>query len=596
MATTQEPAVRVAKMEAPAVDKVYVDTDVGIDDETADGTEAKPYKSLAYAYIQNIDKTGKEYLMRASTTTTAGGDAADEAMRLQWKAPAKSTAKKAQTLLDGHKKKLAKLQQTQAKEEEQRQQRAKNLEAAKLVKLSEDTTLPAAKTIKLWQKDVPLGEAAKGSKGTRVRVFGRIHRLRAQKQATFLTLKDGYGYLQCVLAAGPLTQTYEALLFAQETSLWVYGELRTVPEGATAPDGRELHVDFFEVFGRAPGDAEAITNIVATGQQDPWEADMLDKRHLVLRGDKASAVMKLRSILYESFVLAYRQRRIAAVSPPAFVQTQVEGGSTLFRVPYYSEDAYLTQSSQLYLETCLPSLGDVYCIEKSFRAEKSLTRRHLAEYTHIEAELDGIVFEDLLTHVEDMICAVVDAVLADPAGRELVQLLNPGFVKPARPFRRMRYADAIDWLNAQDPPVPNEFGQPHVFGDDIAEAAERKMVDTLNVPVLLTHFPVEVKAFYMKKDPADLRVTESVDVLMPTVGEIVGGSMRMEGYEELLAAFKNKGLNPEPYYWYLDQRKYGTSPHGGYGLGLERFLAWIANQHTVRTCCLYPRFMGRAKP
>lgn len=594
MATTQDPAARVVPVTEK--EKVYVDTDVGHDDATADGSEAKPYKTLGYAYIQNVDKAGKEYLTRASTTGPAGGEAADAAARLQWKAPAKSAAKKAQTLLDGHKKKLAKLQQTQAKEEEQRQQRAKNLEAAKLVTIAEDKSLPAAQKIKLWQKEVPLGDAAAGVAGTRVRVFGRIHRLRVQKQATFLTLKDGYGHLQCVLAAGPLTQTYEALLFAQETALWVYGELRKVPAGATAPDGRELQVDYYEVYGRAPGDAEAITNIVATGQQDPWEADMLDKRHLVLRGDKASAVMKLRSLLYETFVQGYRERRVTAVSPPAFVQTQVEGGSTLFRVPYYNEDAYLTQSSQLYLETCLPSLGDVYCIEKSFRAEKSLTRRHLAEYTHVEAELDGIAFEDLLVHIEDMICAVVDGVLQDPVGKALVELLHPGFVRPTRPFRRMRYSDAIDWLNAQDPPVPNEFGQPHVFGDDIAEAAERKMVDTLNVPVLLTHFPVEVKAFYMKKDPADLRVTESVDVLMPNVGEIVGGSMRMDGYAELLAAFESKGLNPEPYYWYLDQRKYGTSPHGGYGLGLERFLAWMANQHTVRTCCLYPRFMGRAKP
>lgn len=593
MASAQDPAVRVDKVEAPPV---YIDTDVGKDDESADGTEAKPFKSLAHAYIQNLDKPTKEYLMRSSTTTPAGPDAADEAARLQWKTPAKSAAKKAQTLLDGHKKKLARAEQTAAKEEEQKQQRAKNLEAAKSVTITEDSSLPKAQTIKLWQKDVPLGDPAKDVKGTRVRVFGRIHRLRVQKQATFLTLKDGYGLLQCVIAAGPLTSTYEALLFAQETSLFLFGELRTVPEGATAPDGRELHVDYYEVYGRAPGDAEAITNIVASGQQDPWESDMLDKRHLVLRGDKASAVMKLRSVLYESFILGFKERRIAAVSPPAFVQTQVEGGSTLFRVPYYNEDAYLTQSSQLYLETCLPSMGDVYCIEKSFRAEKSLTRRHLSEYTHIEAELDAIVFDDLLVHIEDMICSVVDAVLADPAGKELIELLHPGFVKPSRPFKRMKYTDAIDWLNAQDPPVPNEFGQPHVFGDDIAEAAERKMVDTLNVPVLLTHFPAEVKAFYMKKDPNDLRVTESVDVLMPNVGEIVGGSMRMDGYDELMAAFKSKGLNPEPYYWYLDQRKYGTSPHGGYGLGLERLLAWLANQHTVRTCCLYPRFMGRAKP
>jgi len=144
----------------------------------------------------------------------------------------------------------------------------------------------------------------------------------------------------------------------------------------------------------------------------------------------------------------------------------------------------------------------------------------------------------------------------DPTAAALVKMLNPDFKRPARPFKRMKYTEAIDWLNAHDPPILNEEDKPHVFGDDIAEAAERKMVDTIGLPVLLTDFPVEVKAFYMKKDASDRRVTESVDVLMPNVGEIVGGSMRMDDYDELMAAFKNKGLDPAPYYWYSDQRKW----------------------------------------
>jgi asparaginyl-tRNA synthetase len=277
-----------------------------------------------------------------------------------------------------------------------------------------------------------------------------------------------------------------------------------------------------------------------------------------------------------AFRKAYAEQRCLEVTPPCMVQTQVEGGATLFSFDYYGQTAYLTQSSQLYLETCIPSLGDVFTVSPSFRAEKSLTRRHLSEYTHIEAELDFIEFPDLLSHLEEIICRVIDLVLSDSETAEMIKSLRksagedfknkdgftaPGeFQRPTRPFRRMKYAEAIDWLNEHD--IPNEDGKPHAFGDDIAEAAERKMTDMLNVPIFLTHFPVEIKAFYMKKAPEDLRVTESMDVLMPGVGEIVGGSMRMEDYDELLAAYKREGIGAGPYYWYTDQRRYGTSPHG----------------------------------
>ncbi|KAK2032725.1 asparaginyl-tRNA synthetase [Colletotrichum caudatum] len=583
MAAVQELAERLK-----SDDKVYVDTDAGADEPTTTGTESSPFKSLAAAYIANNDSvTSRQFLTRASKT----GD--DEAARLEWKEPAKSAVKKAQSALDAHRKKLAKQAQIEAKEEELKKARQQALEAAKQVVIKEDESLPPAKRITIGEKNVQLGEGDK--KGDRVKIAGRIHRLRAQKQATFITLVDGYGHLQCVLQAGDLTKTYDALTFAQGTSLWVYGELKKVPEGQTAPDNRELHVDYYKVIGTSPTDEDAITNKVSL-LQNQWDSQMLDNRHLVLRGDNASAIMKIRAAVEWAFCKTYKDLKITKVSPPALVQTQVEGGATLFSVPYYDEAAYLTQSSQLYLETVLPSLGSVYCIEKSFRAERSLTRRHLSEYTHVEAELDFIEFPDLLEHLEEVMCRVIDNVLADEEIAAFIKELNPDFKKPVRPFMRMKYTDAIDWLNAQDPPILNEDGEPHKFGDDIAEAAERKMTDAINKPIFLTHFPTEIKAFYMKKDPNDPRVTESVDCLMPGVGEIVGGSMRMEGYEELMAAYDREGIPSKDYYWYTDQRKYGTSPHGGYGLGLERFLAWLANQHTVRTTCLYPRYMGRCKP
>ncbi|KAK3301971.1 uncharacterized protein B0T15DRAFT_541583 [Chaetomium strumarium] len=567
--------------------KCYIDPAVGKDDETADGSEAKPYQSLYYALVQHLDKPAPAYLTRPAAPKEDGTGPA-------WEEPAKSAMKKATGRVDAYKKKLAKEQASARQEEEERKQRLKNLEDARKIVLKEDPSLPPAVRIKLNNKSVELGDGA-SKKGTRVKVYGRIHELRVQKTTTFITLKDGYGYLQCILQAGDLTKNYDALMFAIETALVLYGEMRSVPAGAKAPDNRELHVDYYKVLGAAPSDLDAITNKVSM-QQDPWDAQMLDNRHLVLRGENASAVMKLREFVELAFIDTYREMEFRKVSPPAMVQTQVEGGATLFKYDYYGEEAYLTQSSQLYLETVMQSLGNVYCIEKSFRAEKSLTRRHLSEYTHIEGELDFIDFDELLEHLEELISRVVDKVLADETMSGYMKHLNPNFQKPSRPFLRMKYADAIEWLNKQDPPILNEEGKPHVFGDDIAEAAERRMTDIINRPIFLTHFPVEIKAFYMKKDPNDRRVTESVDVLMPGVGEIVGGSMRMDDYDELIEAYKKNGIPHEPYYWYTDQRKYGSSPHGGYGLGLERFLAWMANQHTVRTCSLYPRFMGRCKP
>jgi asparaginyl-tRNA synthetase len=194
--------------------------------------------------------------------------------------------------------------------------------------------------------------------------------------------------------------------------------------------------------------------------------------------------------------------------------------------------------------------------------------RHLAEYTHVEAELAFITFDDLLTHIESMICDSVDAVLADPVAGPLVRELNPDFVAPVRPFLRMDYKKAIEWLNEHDILFQDDDStlppRPHRDGDDIAEAAERKMTDILNVPMFITGFPREMKAFYMKRFEHDERYTESCDLLMPGVGEIVGGSMRMTDLGQLLEGYKEHGIDPTPYYWYNDQRTYGTMEHGGW--------------------------------
>lgn len=348
--------------ESAAVEsKVYIDTERGADDQSADGSEAQPFKSLAYAYIQKLDTSKYQFLVRVQDKTPEAPE------QPAWQEPTKSAVKKAQGVLAQYK---TKLEKQRALEEEQQKQRLKSLEEAKSVVVKEDPSLPKPVKITLRNKDVELGDAEK--KGTRVKVYGRIHRLRAQKHATFITLVDGYGQLQCVLPAGDLTKSYDALLFAQGTSLAVYGEMKKVPEGHSAPDNRELQVDYYEVIGHAPSDKDAITNRVSSSQNQ-WDSAMLDNRHLVLRGETASSLIKVRSAVELAFIQVYEKMNFTKVSPPALVQGQVEGGATLFDVPYYQERAFLTQSSQLYLETVLPSLGNVYCIEKSFRAEKSLS-------------------------------------------------------------------------------------------------------------------------------------------------------------------------------------------------------------------------------
>lgn len=569
---------------------IHIDESTG-SDTTGKGTPDQPYQSLAFALFTHGSSDG--FLTRKDSSGT-------------YEEPTQSSLKKAKKTADGLEKKRKKqeeLAEQKAKAQgDEQEKREKLLEESKKIVLTEDVSLPSAKKAKISQLS--------DLRSQRVRVFGWVHRLRSQKGIIFVVLRDGTGYLQTVLS-GVVSQTYDALTLTLESSIELVGTLQVVPEGKTAPDGHELIVDYWKVVGAAPGADDAFTNRLNEKSDPSIQADL---RHLVIRGETASSVLRLRAYLLSAFRDSLVNHHLLEVTPPCLVQTQVEGGATLFSLNYYGQPAYLTQSSQLYLETCLPSLGDVFCVQESFRAENSHTRRHLSEYTHLEAELAFISFDDLMDHIETIICETVDQLLANPVSAGLIQQLNPGFQTPERPFKRMSYFDAIAWLvkheikhaaeDAEGNVILDESGQAkmvdHVVGDDIAEAAERQMTDIIGTPVFLHSFPAELKAFYMKKLPAEEGAktvyTESCDLLMPNVGEIVGGSMRISDMEELLVAYKREGIDPAPYYWFTDQRKYGTCEHGGYGLGVERFLAWLANRYTVRECSLYPRWPGRATP
>lgn len=540
---------------------VYVNEKTGQDVADA-GTEAAPFLTAAYAlFTKGDDVTIQVYKWP------------DDEPEGYYPITA-SAMKKAKKNAEGLKKKAEK---AAAKPETVAEKKA-----APEITFTEDSSLPKATNIKLRL----IGEHV----DERVQVQGWIHRLRVQKNQIFMTVRDGSGFLQVVLT-GDLAKARQSQELTMETTVRVKGTISKLPEGKTAPGGVELKADYYEIVGAAPSGDDAFTNKVQEGA-DPLY--LLDMRHLTLRGDQLLAVMKVRAALMRSVRRFYDEEHLTEVTPPCMVQTQVEGGLTLFKMDYYGEEAYLTQLSQLYLETCLPALGDVYCVQESFRAEKSHTRRHLSEYTHIEAELAFIEFEDMLLHLERLMTKIVQYTMEDPVAGPLIKQLNPNFKAPQMPFKRMQYIEALDWLNEHG--IKNEDNEEFKFGDDIAEAAERKMTDTIGEPILLTRFPVEIKSFYMQKCADDPRVTESVDVLMPNVGEITGGSMRTFDHDELLAAFKREGLDTAAYYWFIDLRKYGTCPHGGYGLGTERILAWLCDRFTVRDCSLYPRFTGRCKP
>uniref|UniRef100_A0A674AE72 Asparaginyl-tRNA synthetase 1 n=1 Tax=Salmo trutta TaxID=8032 RepID=A0A674AE72_SALTR len=500
--------------------ELYVSDKEG-NDQDGDGTEQKPFKTS----LRALTFAGKEPFPTIYVDSQKEGE--------RWAVISKTQRKNVKKLFA---REQMKSESKDKKEAEDSERREKNLDGAKKITIQNDSSLPEPKTVKIYQLE-PL-------RGERVKVFGWVHRMRKQgKNLLFIVLRDGTGFLQCVLN-DKLCQCYNALVLSTESTVALYGTVKEVPEGKQAPGGHELTCDFWELVGLAPaGGADNLLN-------EESDVDVqLNNRHMMIRGENVSKILRVRSTVTQCFRDHFFDRGYHEITPPTLVQTQVEGGSTLFNLNYFGEEAFLTQSSQLYLETCIPALGDTFCIAQSYRAEQSRTRRHLSEYTHIEAECPFMTYEDLLSRLEDLVCDVVDRVLKSPAASLLYQV-NPDFKPPKRPFKRINYSDAIIWLKEHD--IKKDDGKYYEFGE--------------------------------------------VDVLMPNVGEIVGGSMRIWDAEELLEGYKREGIDPAPYYWYTDQRKYGTCPHGGYGLGLERFLTWLLNRHHIRDVCLYPRFIQRCRP
>jgi len=414
--------------------------------------------------------------------------------------------------------------------------------------------------------------------GQRVKIRGWVYRLREHGGKVFVVVRDSTGVVQAVLdRRSSRVEGAEGL--GIEASVVVEGVVARDPR---APGGFEVRADSLRVVG--PSKGFPIT-------KDYSEPFLLSVRHLWVRSRKMMNVLKVRSKVFGYIHEYFRSRGYYEVQGPMFITAAVEGGATLFELDYFDRGkVYLTQSSQFYLEALIFSLEKVYTIAPSFRAEKSRTRRHLTEFWHAEAEVAWAHLDDILRVEEELVSFVVDRVLSE-AREELEELkrdIRPlEEVKP--PFPRLSYDEVVEILRGK--------GFNIKWGDDLGADEERALTLDFDRPIFVVGFPEEVKAFYHKNDPKRPEVTLSADMLAPEgYGEIIGGGERIESERELVEKIKRFGLDPSDYEWYIDLRRYGSVPHSGFGLGVDRLVMWICGLDHIVHAVPFPRTIRRLYP
>jgi asparaginyl-tRNA synthetase len=404
---------------------------------------------------------------------------------------------------------------------------------------------------------------------------------RSSGKIQFLQLRDGSGFIQAVLVKSEVTeevwQTGQQL--TQESSLYVTGVVREDPR---SQGGYELSVTNLHLIQIADG--YPIT------PKEHGVDFLMDHRHLWLRSPRQRAILRIRAQIVRAIQQFFDERGFTLVDPPILTPSSCEGTTNLFQTKYFDEDAYLTQSGQLYMEAAAMALGKVYSFGPTFRAEKSKTRRHLIEFWMIEPEMAFVDHEQNLCIQEQFIAAIVQSVLANC--REELQTIERDTSKLQQiqaPFPRISYDDAIRFLQ--------ERGHDIQWGDDFGAPHETEIAASYDKPVFITCYPTEIKAFYMKPDPQRPEVVLCADLIAPEgYGEIIGGSQRIDDPQLLTERYEEHELSTEAYQWYMDLRKYGTVPHSGFGLGLERTVAWICGLDHVRETIPFPRLLYRLYP
>ena len=420
--------------------------------------------------------------------------------------------------------------------------------------------------------------------GQEVLVEGWLYNLRESGKLLFPLFRDGSGTIQGVVARSAVTPEVFARVrdLTQESSVRVTGKVRT---DKRAPGGYELEVSNLEVIQLVPLDRPYPITPKEHGVEF-----LMDHRHLWLRSSRQRAILGIRHEIIRACRDFFDARGFTLVDTPIFTPAACEGTTTLFEVNYFEDKAYLTQSGQLYNEAAAAAVGKTYCFGPTFRAEKSKTRRHLTEFWMIEPEVAFAHLDDAMVLAEELIAFVVERVLARRrAELAVLERQVAPLEKCTPPFPRLSYDDAVKILQ--------EKGSEIQWGGDFGGGDETILSESYDKPVLVHRYPTEVKAFYMAPDPARPEVALCVDVLAPEgYGEIVGGGERLADYDLLLRRLEEANLPRQAFEWYLDLRRYGSVPHAGFGMGIERVVAWICGLEHVRETIPFPRMLYRLTP
>ena len=417
--------------------------------------------------------------------------------------------------------------------------------------------------------------------GQEATIRGWLYKKRSSGKIQFLVVRDGTGYLQVVLVKKEVSpDAWEAAESAgQESSLTVTGAIR---KDDRAPGGYEMTGREFQVIQRS--DAYPI------GPKEHGPDFLLDHRHLWLRSRRQHALLRIRSEVEHACRTFFHDRGFTLIDSPILTPAACEGTSTLFQTDYFGEPAFLSQSGQLYLEPACQAFGKVYCFGPTFRAEKSKTRRHLTEFWMIEPEVAWADLDEIMELAEDLIVHVVGRVLETRASElDALERDRAPLERIQKPFPRITYDEAAGLLE--------RAGISFRRGDDLGAPDETAISESFDRPVMIHRYPAAVKAFYMQPDPDSSDRALCVDMIAPEgYGEIIGGSQRIHDLELIEKRIREHELPEEAFRWYLDVRRYGSVPHSGFGMGIERVVSWIGGIHHLREAIPFPRTLNRLYP